>query len=355
MQSKPKSPDGTAAKHLPASQADFVAETVLKRDIFSETVAGHLASDPSVKVVLRRLDGVPWYAAPIAQFLARREVRGLKAVQGIEGVPILLAADRAGILRVWSHGTPLHLAKPGAAQWYSDAQRLLREMRARGVCHNDIAKPQNWLMTPQGKAAVIDFQLASVHRRKGKLFRIAAREDLRHMLKQKRAYAPHLLTPSEKRILAQKSLPSRIWMATGKKLYNFITRRLMNWSDGEGSENRVENHGPALRRAYLEAGAREVGLAAYAMSAGGVGLYAFVEGSLDPIDLPVLENGPDLIQMVEELPRRPDGSVWQEILALIATNRIDEVDQLIVGDIALAELVKPIVQNRLNLTDRRLR
>src|SRR5690606_10543473 len=126
----------------------------------------------------------------------------------------LLRVDTTGLLRSWSAGTPLQLAKPADAAWYRDARRLLREMRRRGVTHNDIAKPQNWLMTPDGRAAVIDFQLASVHRRQGKLFRIMAREDLRHLLKQKRAYAPTLLTPSETRMLAQKALPSRIWMAT---------------------------------------------------------------------------------------------------------------------------------------------
>ena len=207
---------------------EFVPETVLKRDIFSETIVGHLAEDPACKVVLRKLDGVPWYARPIAWFLARKEVRGLRAVAGIEGVPELLRVDRVGLLRSWSQGTPLQLAKPDSAAWYHDAKRLLREMRARGVAHNDIAKPQNWLMTPEGRAAVIDFQLASVHPRKGRWFRLLAREDLRHLLKQKRAFAPGLLVPSERRVLAKKSLPSRIWMATGKRAYNFVTRRLMN-------------------------------------------------------------------------------------------------------------------------------
>ena len=105
----------------------FVPETVHKRDVFSETISGHLAEDPGFKVVLRKLDGVPWWARPIARFLARREVRGLRAVKGIEGVPQLLRADREGLLRSWSHGTPLQLAKPAQAAWYRDAKRLLRE------------------------------------------------------------------------------------------------------------------------------------------------------------------------------------------------------------------------------------
>ncbi|MBR9650208.1 phosphotransferase [Thalassovita aquimarina] len=342
---------GTKAK----SQADFVPETVLKRDIFSETISGHLASDPSTKVVLRKLDGVPWYARPLSQWLARKEARGLRAVQGIEGVPVLLAADKAGILRIWSQGTPIHLAKPSDPAWYHDAKRLLREMKRRGVCHNDIAKPQNWLMTPDGRAAVIDFQLASVHRRRGKLFRIAAREDLRHMLKQKRSFARALLTPAEKKMLARKSLPSRIWMATGKKLYNFVTRRLMNWSDSEGSENRIEQDGPAIRAALLKTGARDVAFATYALPAGGVGLYAFVEGDLSGDDLPQADPKPNLMQMVAELPRDPGGAVRSDLLELIATNRLDELEQLLAHAPDLDAVVKPIVSGRLNLTDRSMR
>ncbi len=221
----------------------FVPDTVLKRDVFSETISGHLAEDPGCKVVLRKLDGVPWWARPVAWYLARKEIRGLRAVKGIEGTPELLKVDKVGLLRSWSHGTPLQLAKPDAVEWYRDARRLLREMRRRGVTHNDIAKPQNWLMTPEGRAAVIDFQLASVHHRRGPYFLTMAREDLRHLLKQKRAFAPDLLTPSEKRMLARKSLPSRVWMATGKRLYNFITRRMFDWSDGEGTEDRIARDG----------------------------------------------------------------------------------------------------------------
>ncbi|MDF1802394.1 phosphotransferase [Thalassovita sp.] len=332
----------------------FVPDTVLKRDVFSETIMGHLAEDPAVKAVLRRLDGVPWWARPLSQWLARKEARGLRAVQGIEGVPILLEADAGGILRVWSEGTPLHLAKPSDALWYRDAKRLLRDMRRRGVCHNDIAKPQNWLMTPDGRAAVIDFQLASVHRRQGKLFRVAAREDLRHMLKQKRSFARDLLTPSERAMLARKSLPSRVWMATGKKVYNFVTRRLMNWSDGEGTENRIAEDGPAIRDALMARGARDVAFAAYALPAGGVGLYAFAEAD-GPLEMPADGPQPTLLQVVSALPRDAEGAVRVDLLELIATNRLDELEQLRGADPALETVLHPIVASRLNLTDRSMK
>ena len=333
----------------------FVPETVHKRDVFSETISGHLAEDPGFKVVLRKLDGVPWWARPIARLLARREVRGLRAVKGIEGVPQLLRADREGLLRSWSHGTPLQLAKPAQAAWYRDAKRLLREMRRRGVTHNDIAKPQNWLMTPDGRAAVIDFQLASVHRRKGKLFRVMAREDLRHLLKQKRNFAPHLLTASEKRVLERKALPTRIWMATGKRAYNFVTRGLMNWSDGEGTEDRIARDGAAVHEAL--SGVGEVALFTYALPAKGVGIYAFAETGLDAAALRsmVAEDKADLVQPVARMPRRADGSVREDALHLVATNRLDELELLMAAEPGLEEVLKPIIAGRLNLTDRILK
>ncbi len=338
--------------------APFVPETVHKRDIFSETISGHLDGVPDFPVVLRKLDGVPFYARPLAWALARKEIRGLRAVEGIEGCPALIRVDRTGLLRSWTSGTPLQLAKPADPLWYSDAKRLLREMRRAGVTHNDIAKPQNWLMTPDGRAAVIDFQLATVHRRRGRLFRVMAREDLRHLLKQKRAYAPHLLTPSEHSMLAQKALPSRIWMATGKRAYNFITRRLMNWSDGEGTEDRISRDGPALTAALMaHPQVTDVALSTYALPAKGVGLYAFVETSLDTRMLTALAPAPrpEIIQPVARLPRHADGTPRIDALHLVATNRLDELVLLQKNDPQLAETLKPIIAARLNLTDRVLK
>lgn len=343
---------------MPDESLTFVPETVLKRDIFSETIRGHLAETPARKVALRKLDGVPWYARPVAWALARREIRGLRAVKGLDGVPELLRVDSVGLLRAWSEGTPLHLARPDQATFYRDARRLLRHMRRRGVTHNDIAKPQNWLMTPEGGAAVIDFQLAWVHRRRGVVFRTMAREDLRHLLKQKRAFAPGLLTPTERRILARKSWPARLWQATGKRLYNFITRRVMNWSDGEGTEDRIARDGPAIRALCGDLGpVRDVVLCTYALSARGVGLYVFAETDLDKATLRdrIPADRADLVQPVARLPRRDDGAPRDDVLQLVAANRLDDLEALLRREPDLEPVVRPIVVARCNLTDRVLR
>src|SRR6056297_1349036 len=102
----------------------FVEETVLKRDHFSETVVGHDAGRPGRRLALRRLSGVPWWTRWLAWALARREIAGLRAVDGIEGAPRLLRVDREGIFRSWAEGTPLNRGRPADPGYYRDARRL---------------------------------------------------------------------------------------------------------------------------------------------------------------------------------------------------------------------------------------
>jgi hypothetical protein len=344
--------------------AEFISDTVFKRDVFSETRAGHFSDRPDERVARRIVSASPLWSRPLAWFLARREIQALKAVSGIAGAPELIEVDKDGLYRSWTEGTPLHLARPDSPEWYRDAGRILREMRRRGVTHNDLAKPQNWLMLPDGRAAVIDFQLASCHRRRGRFYRVLGYEDLRHLLKQKRAFAPQLMTPMQWRILGRKSLPSRIWMASGKKVYNLITRGLFSWSDGEGTGDRIEREGPAIT-GVLAADPRikDVALTLYPLPRKGVGIYAFVETDQEELDPAAINaqirkrNGDaqvDLMQPVPALPRRDDGSVRDDILRLIAMNQMTELDDLLAREPELVDIVRPIVSERLNWTDRRI-
>jgi hypothetical protein len=338
--------------------ADFVSQTVLKRDLFSETHKGHLAGAPEKAAIRRVVSAAPWWTRPLAWALARREIAALRAVAGIDGTPRLIEVDRDGLVREWTEGAPLHLARPADREWYADAARLLRALRRAGITHNDLAKPQNWLMTPDGRAAVIDFQLASRHRRRGALYRLMAYEDFRHLQKQMRAFAPELMTPTGKRILARRSLPSRIWMATGKKVYNGVTRGFFRWSDGEGTHDRLDREGDAIRNALATVpGVREVVLTTYPLPRKGVGIYAFVEAeeSVTPglLEQAQAKLGPahaDLVQIVAALPRMADGRHRLDLLNLVAMNQMTALAALTGEDPALAS----IVEGRLNFTDRRI-
>ncbi len=344
--------------------AEFVSDTVFKRDVFSETRSGYFADRPDRRIARRIVSASPLWSRPLAWILAKREIRALRAVAGIPGAPEIVKVDADGLFRTWTEGTPLHLARPDSSVWYRDARRLLRDLRGRGITHNDLAKPQNWLMLPDGNAAVIDFQLASCHRSKGRLYRLMAYEDLRHLIKQKRAFAPELMTATERRILARRSLPSRLWMATGKKLYNLVTRGLFSWSDGEGTGDRLDHEGPAILAALeKEPDCREVALTLYPLPRKGVGIYAFVETDRTDIDADRLNAAVhaedrnahiDLAQPVAALPRRKDGSVRDDILRLVAMNQITELDAVLQREPDLAAVMRPIVDGRLNWTDRRI-
>ena len=209
--------------------------TVLKSDVF-----GCVRREGDV-VVRDASQARPW-ARAMARYLLRREYRALSRLAlgaGIEGVPRILDLGTAQLSRSWIDGAPMQIAKPRDPAYFRAALRLLRRVHAANVIHNDLAKETNWLVTPDGRPALVDFQLAMTLDRRGALARALGHDDLRHLLKHKRSYLPDRLTAREKRILARQSLVSKIWMATGKKIYLFITRKILRWRDREGAGDRT--------------------------------------------------------------------------------------------------------------------
>jgi hypothetical protein len=183
----------------------------------------------------------PW-ARSLARYLMRREHRALTRLTcaaPVDGIPRVIGYGGNTLVRSWIDGEPMHVARPRDPRYFREALRLVRRIHAADVLHNDLAKETNWLVTPEGKPALVDFQLASTLNRRGPLARSLGHDDLRHLLKHKRSYLPDRLTAREKRILARPSLPSRLWMSTGKKVYLFVTRRIFRWRDREGAGDRA--------------------------------------------------------------------------------------------------------------------
>lgn len=183
----------------------------------------------------------PW-ARALARALMRREHRALTRLTcaaPMDGIPGVVNYGGDTLVRQWIEGAPMHLAKPRDPAYFRAALRLLRQVHAADVIHNDLAKETNWLVTPDGRPALVDFQLASTLTSRGPLARALGHDDLRHLLKHKRTYLPERLTAREKRILSRPSVVSRIWMATGKKFYLFVTRRIFHWRDREGAADRT--------------------------------------------------------------------------------------------------------------------
>jgi predicted Ser/Thr protein kinase len=337
------------------------AGALLKRDVFSTVERGRFRIDGTgVGAILRRLDQVPWWSRPLANHLFNRERRALAAVAGLKVGPDLLWAGRAALVRGFIDGVALHLAKPqGDVAYFRTAKAVLRKLRRAGVCHNDLAKEQNWLRGADGAAYVTDFQLATCFKRRGKLYRVLAYEDLRHLLKHKRRYAPEALTPKEHKVLARKSIFSRVWLMTGKKVYVAITRGLFNFTDREGGGKRLVNDAPVLiDRIKTNPAVRDVAIVAFADRRAGVGLYAFVEGAGDNLEASLRSSlaaakpqPPEHIQIAPELPRDAGGAIRREILQLIAMNQVDLIEPLLHAP-AERELVHSLCEERKNLRDR---
>jgi len=216
--------------------------TVLKHDLFGTVRCSCTAGARGEPDVVERdtttaARGLGW----LARRLAGREARALQALRGQPRVPRLVSWDGYRLQRTWLAGVPLHRSAGVRRAYFREALRLLRQLHAAGIVHNDLAKEPNWLVAPDGQPALVDFQLAMRPRRRGWLFRMLAHDDLRHLLKHKRSYFPGDLTVRERAILARRSPLAALWARSGKPAYRFVTRRLLGWADREGAGDRGGN------------------------------------------------------------------------------------------------------------------
>jgi hypothetical protein len=335
---------------------------LLKRDVFSTVERGRFRDESGeVDAVLRRLDQVPVWSYPLARHLFARERRALALARDLDVGPKLLWAGRQALVRGFIDGVALHLAKPhGDLAYFRSAKLALRKLHRAGICHNDLAKEQNWLRGSDGRAYLTDFQLAACFKTRSRLFRIAAYEDLRHLLKHKRSYAASALTPMERKILARKSFVASIWLMTGKKVYKAITRGLFNFTDREGGGRRLVNDAPVLIELIRKnPEVRDTAIVAFADRKTGVGLYAFVEADEVALEKQLRSalssargvRPPEHIQVVHALPRDAAGNPRTEILQLVAMNQLDLIEPLITNEVDRT-FMKDILESRKNLRDR---
>lgn len=227
---------------MSADEIEFTVHEVLKKDLFGVIERGFaIVDDHEVPATRRHLAVAPLLLRPVARLLASREARALDRLGDVDGVPHLLARRRAYHLRTWIDGSPIDRAPPTDPRYYADALRLLHRIHGTGVTHNDTHKEPNWLVRDDGSPALLDFQLATRHRRRSRWFRLCALEDIRHLLKHKKRYCPQALTTRQRAILKKKSWPARWWRKTGKPVYRWFTRRVLKWRDDEGRGMLDEN------------------------------------------------------------------------------------------------------------------
>ena len=139
----------------------------------------------------------------VGALMARREARAYARLEGVAGVPRLLARPAADALlleRIEGIPCVAPVAAGVTQAFFDDLDALLARLRSRGVLHGDVKR--NVLVTPAGGAVLVDFGASFVvPSRAGPLGRrlvaLAARYDERSIARLKARVAPGLLTPRE--------------------------------------------------------------------------------------------------------------------------------------------------------------
>jgi non-ribosomal peptide synthetase component E (peptide arylation enzyme) len=149
-------------------------------------------------------------------------------------------------------------------------------------------------------------------------------------------------------------------MATGKRLYNLVTRRIMGYVDREGGGDAVAAAPEVAMRIAALPGVSAAAVVPYPTPRG-ARLYAFVEAApplaADEVRARLRGNGlpvPGLVQIARKLPRDAEGRVREDLLRLIAQNQVDLIELLALDARSRAEAAE-LVDNRLNRADRRLK
>ncbi len=215
--------------------SDLTILKTLKEDIFGTIT---LAQVDGAEVICRSyFKARNMLARYVAYFLARRESRILKRLESIPGdkVPKFVHFGNGICVRSSIDGKSLRDQPASCEKFYAQAYEILNQMHSQGVVHNDLEKPENWLVTKDNGAAIVDFQLAVHFASMSKLFHLARREDIRHLVKNKERFYPEGLTDAE-RIILKKPKIARANMKYLKPIYNFITRKILNYSDRKHSK-----------------------------------------------------------------------------------------------------------------------
>mgnify|MGYP000796004426 CR=1 FL=1 len=97
----------------------------------------------------------------LAPFLLKHELKILRELDGLDGVANeCFAIDSTAIAIRYLPGRPLSRMAPQeiSTEYLEQMETLLMSIHARGVVHLDTRGTGNWLVSPDGKPLLIDFQ-----------------------------------------------------------------------------------------------------------------------------------------------------------------------------------------------------
>ncbi|MCL5270601.1 MAG: phosphotransferase [bacterium] len=178
------------------------ARSVAQADLYAMEWKGRPA-------LLKTFAARPWLVRRLwSRAVAGRELRVLRRLQGMAGIPRLYATagPEAFIMeRLDAARMPRRHEPPPPPEFWTNARRLLDELHARGIGHGDLRR-KNILMGPSGEAWFIDFATAwtsdAGRPLAGFFFRRCRRIDRVTYARIKATYAPESLDADERAWLA---------------------------------------------------------------------------------------------------------------------------------------------------------
>jgi RIO-like serine/threonine protein kinase len=104
-----------------------------------------------------------WIRWTLGVLFTWRESSALHRMEGIDGVPADVQKNRAFSLHYrYMEGITLatYMGKHGALPraYFEAAEKLLAQIHERNLVHLDLRRGENWIVAPDGKPGIIDFQ-----------------------------------------------------------------------------------------------------------------------------------------------------------------------------------------------------
>lgn len=220
---------------------------VFKHDFFAATCLYEStcpAETPSVVVKYARTQpfcGVPmrW----LARWMREHEAAIYRSLEGLEGVPSYVGMiGEAGYAIEYIDAAPLdHLESPPEG-FFDRLLKLMQQIHSRGVSYTDANKRSNILVRPDGRPALVDYQI-SFRRRddwpwplrnisRG-IFAYVAERDIYHLLKHKRRMAPQDLKAEEEELSYRRGGLHRLHRKLSKS-WRRLRRSFLRRQHGKG-------------------------------------------------------------------------------------------------------------------------
>jgi predicted Ser/Thr protein kinase len=167
-----------------------------------------------VKDVRRRRFLFRW---TLGLWLIHKEWRIYSRLAGIKGIPQPVERiDRFAFAMEFIPGRPILRGDSLPSSFFSDLERVLKEVHGKGVIHLDLRHKGNILVSEKGEPFLIDFNSSFAFKEKGflrrSLFPLLRWVDYGGLLKLKKRISPSLMTPEELAFLKGFDRFRKLWI-----------------------------------------------------------------------------------------------------------------------------------------------